>query len=121
DRIREGGGDLRVGLYSQEIPLDDRVGMVEAARRAFDEHEFLSATFPLPPSTWQRLLDAIEANGPADSTRASEPMMADNDERLPQLHRKTQWLVDRELLRGMAADARSPDVLVSAGRAGWGM
>lgn len=124
DRIREGGGDLRIGLYSQEIPLDDRIGMVNAARRALDEHEFLRTTFPLPSSTWQRLLEAIEANG-ASLAEAPVPVpgsvITGDDERLPQLHRKTQWLVDREVLRGIAADPRVPDVLVGTGRVGWGM
>lgn len=124
ERIRDGGGDLRVGLYAQQIPLDDRAGMIAAARRAFDEHEFLRTTFPLPASTWPRLLEAVasEDRSPAAGLAAvASDARTGNPARPPQLHRKTQWLVDRELLRTLAAHPRMPDVLVGAGPAGWGM
>jgi hypothetical protein len=109
DRIRSGGGDLRVGLYSREVGLDDAAGLVAELEGRFRDYPFLRELFPFAPETWSDLRRVAERAAEAASHGAGPesspgPRIAPfpSQDRRPLLHRKTQWIVDREVLRAMA-------------------
>jgi hypothetical protein len=100
DRIRAGGGDLRVGLFTREAPLDDLPALVADLDRTLQENAFLRDLFPFDDRTWRWMQAVQEDDGGSRESAASA-------ERFPQMHRKTQWIVDREVLRAVAS---SPDL-----------
>jgi hypothetical protein len=120
DRIREGGGDLRIGLFSRTVPLDAVSELAVELEEGFAAHAFLRELFPFS----QGVVEAVRASAapPPDSLIApgfpgtpapsglfglrDTPGAAPEDTRarVPQLHRKTQWIVDREVLQAISAD-----------------
>jgi phosphatidylserine/phosphatidylglycerophosphate/cardiolipin synthase-like enzyme len=113
DRIREGGGDLRVGLFDREIPLDDLEGLVAEMGRALDDHPFLAELLPFSPGA-RDLLESTSAPTLEGSREGAGPFGVTSTERPPQLHRKTQWIVDREILRGLASSPAMPELATRA-------
>jgi hypothetical protein len=107
--IRDGGGDLRVGLFAREAPLDDLSASLDQIEIAWSRHPFLREHAPLSTASFG--VFAREA----ERLRAgqSKPTLAVGDEskRLPQLHRKTQWLVGADVLRAVVAAPVMPELL----------
>jgi phosphatidylserine/phosphatidylglycerophosphate/cardiolipin synthase-like enzyme len=112
DRIRRGGGDLRVGLFDREVGLDDLPGLVSELEGRFEAHPFLGELFPFHDETWRRL-HAVARRAVEEGSAGGSGPAHQEEERRPLLHRKTQWIVDREVLRAVAA---SPDLSVLAAR-----
>jgi phosphatidylserine/phosphatidylglycerophosphate/cardiolipin synthase-like enzyme len=120
DRIRRGGGDLRVGLFDREVALDDLPGLVSELEERFETHPFLQELFPFHQDTWAHLRSAARRVGDEASNEGEDGTSEGFGsgsvrelDRRPLLHRKTQWIVDREVLRAVAA---SPDLSVLAAR-----
>ncbi len=105
ERIREGGGDLRVGLFAREVPLDDLPALAAELQSRFDRHPFLGELLPFAPGT----VEAIREPAPTGGRHPGEP-----GERPPQLHRKTQWILDREAVRALAGNPGTEDVVRTA-------
>jgi hypothetical protein len=97
DRIRQGGGDLRVGLYARQVALDDLEGLAEEMEQSFRAYPFMQDLFPFPPQ--------VRASIPGVAGVGAVGTVEHAGGRFPQLHRKTQWLLDREVVRAVAAAA----------------
>ncbi len=119
DRIRRGGGDLRVGLYDRTLPLDDLPALLAEVEDAFAAHAFLRETFPFPDGTLGELHRAAAATPPFPPLAPSGPTgwtlpVPDREHRPPQLHRKNQWIVNLELLAAVASSDAIGEVLLPA-------
>ena len=143
DRIREGGGDLRVGLYSRQVALDDMEGLAEEMEEGFRRHLFMGDLFPFSPEV-RAAIPGVAGVGsgergkdgsapdpgapPLDAGPRTEARDSDGPGRLPQLHRKTQWILDQDVVRALASalqgDSLSEDGLLDLyhdleSRQGW--
>jgi hypothetical protein len=122
DRIRDGGGDLRVGLFSRRVALDDMEGLAEEMEASFRKHTFLEELFPFPPEVRASIpwVAGVGAGGAGARTTPAPPRVPTNSTaelqgsaadglagRLPQLHRKTQWILDREVVHRLASSMDS--------------
>jgi hypothetical protein len=108
ERIRSGGGDLRVGLFTRDLPLDDLGGLAGEFLEKLEAHAFLRELFPLPEEVREFLAEVArqgEGAGPRGDGSGGEPLQ-DGALRVPQMHRKTQWMVERSVLQGISASPR---------------
>jgi hypothetical protein len=96
-RIRQGGGDLRIGLYARQVALDDLEGLREEMEGSFRAYPFMDGLFPFSPQ--------VRAAIPGVAGVGASGTVENDAGRFPQLHRKTQWLLDREVVRAVAAAA----------------
>jgi phosphatidylserine/phosphatidylglycerophosphate/cardiolipin synthase-like enzyme len=107
--IRDGGGELRVGLFAREAPLTDLSASLEQIEHAWNRYPFLRAHAPLSAASF-----AVFARE-SERLRAGEArptlVIGDEAERLPQLHRKTQWLVGGDVLRAVVSAPVMPELL----------
>lgn len=136
EAIREGGGDLRVGLFSREVPLDDFSGLMAEIEQTFARNPFLRELFPLPaagelfpavreggeaslvlhrrdageasPVPHLREVDGLLAATPGAgalaSVRSGIGAVRSSSSRPPQMHRKTQWILDRGVVADLLSD-----------------
>ena len=154
EAIREGGGDLRVGLFSREVPLDDFPGLMAEIEQTFARNPFLRELFPLPaagelfpvlpeggeageassvphrqdageaslvphrqdageageasPVPHPREVGGLPAATPEAGALSSVPHEAgavpNPLSRPPQMHRKTQWILDRKVVADLLSD-----------------
>jgi len=112
DEIRKAGGELRVGLYTAKEDVNDVAQQARAARAGMDRYPWLRDLFPLAPSVVAVLDSApavLERNG-------YRPFVLGRDEvpRLPQLHRKTQFIADSAALARLAARPEWREVAIQA-------
>jgi phosphatidylserine/phosphatidylglycerophosphate/cardiolipin synthase-like enzyme len=98
--IRKAGGILHVGLYTRRAPIGNPVATLHEVAQGYTRYPWLREEFPIPGAAYQLLLTA------ADSLAARgvqpERLVEDRVERLPKLHRKTQFFATRETLRELA-------------------
>ena len=107
--IAAAGGHLRVGLYTRLAPSGDTLAKVREAAEGIRRQPFLEEEFPMPRGTVE-LLDEeaarMEAGGYAphflaEGTRAGRPKM----------HRKTQLIATRRVLRALAEEPWTREAL----------
>ena len=98
--IEKGGGSLRVGLYSHDVPVYDvgkRVGMFLEAR---EKHEFLRTYMTLHPRV-EELLAAVrdrEVESPAVAVGDLSSVALESEHK-PFIHLKAQFFGTREAFR----------------------
>jgi hypothetical protein len=126
--IRLGGGDLRIGLYARRQSLNDLSASLDNIRDAFARYPFLRGYAPLSEASMNvfaaksdelRMRISQAGNGvlkgeTSDRSSSSRVLVSDGragTERLPQLHRKTQWLIGIDLLRAVATAPVMPMLL----------
>ena len=109
DVIREGGGDLRVGLYTRRSPIGPPGAKLWEVDTTYAKYAFLRSQYPFPEETWQMLwahrarLDSLELG------QAGAPV--DSEAPVPRMHRKTQFMASRELVHTLAAQAETHEAL----------
>ncbi len=107
ERIRSGGGDLRVGLFNRDLPLDDLGGLAGGLLEKLEAHDFLRELFPFPEEVRELLAEvAREGGGGGAAGEEGGRPPQDTPPRVPQMHRKTQWMVDRTVLQGISRSPR---------------
>lgn len=123
-RIRAAGGDMRVGLFSRGAPLDDVRYTLASLDRALMEHRFLAELLPFPeappvgPESDPALPSRTEGRRlPGLTTGTSVAWSGNEAQAVPELHRKTHWVVDRELLAAVAASPAMARLLAEAAQA----
>lgn len=108
EAIRAGGGDLRIGLFARESPLDDHASSLSYVTRAWSSHDFLRDRIPLSA-------DALAVIGREGERRGAISgrfrTIEDVRDRNPLLHRKTQWLFGAEAIRPLSASPELPQML----------
>jgi hypothetical protein len=100
-QIRNAGGTLRVGLYTRRAPIGNPVATLQEVAQGYTRYPWLREEFPMPSAAHQLLLTA--ADSLAVRGVRPERLVEDRVERLPKLHRKTQFFATRETLREIAA------------------
>ena len=107
--IAAAGGHLRVGLYTRLAPSGDTLAKVREAAEGIRRQPFLEEEFPMPRGTVE-LFDEEAARMEAGSyaphflaegTRAGRPKM----------HRKTQLIATRRVLRALADEPWTREAL----------
>jgi len=98
--IAETGGDLRVGLFTRESPIDDLPALLDEVVATYAATPFLQEIFPFTTEAREA------AQAVRDGTRTQERSirLPEPRARRPQLHRKTQLIASREALRARASD-----------------
>lgn len=120
--IAAAGGRLRVGLYTRRTPKDDVAGVWRDVTRAWRAEPLMRDLFPFDPLAVQEfdsLAVKLESLGAGATSYA-----ADTTERLPKMHRKTQFFGTGEAVRAVARDPETASVFrriteqaLAAGRA----
>jgi phosphatidylserine/phosphatidylglycerophosphate/cardiolipin synthase-like enzyme len=108
--IHRDGGELRVGLYTATNDVNDIAQQAREARAGIDRYPWLRDLVPLAPSVL-----AVLDSAPAVLERAGyHPFVLGKDEkpRLPQLHRKTQFVADSAALARLAARPEWREVMI---------
>jgi len=108
DVIAAAGGELRVGLYTREAPLDDLPGLLVDVDTTFAANGFLRETFPFTPESMEVFRRFGAKVSPEDARRAQ---VSDVVDRLPKMHRKTQLVASKEVLRALSAVPSMPGFL----------
>lgn len=104
EAIEEAGGRLRVGLYNRRTGIGDVPALMREAAEGVRAAPFLRDEYPLTDAffaDWEHVADSLEATG-----FEPEEVVEDEEERLPKLHRKTQFFGSREALAALARDPR---------------
>ena len=112
NEISKAGGDLRVGLYTAKEDVNDVAQQMRAVRAGMDRYPWLRDLLPLAPGVLAVLDSApavLERNG-------YRPFVLGRDEvaRLPQLHRKTQFVADSAALVRLAARPEWREVAIQS-------
>jgi len=118
DAIRSEGGDLRIGLYDRQVPLTDRAHTLRELERSLERHPFLEDLLPFPEGMWE----ALGPRGEDREAEAGEVWLATEHAVPPgehaslpvQLHRKTHWIISRDLLRSLASSPGVGELLTAA-------
>jgi hypothetical protein len=108
DVITAAGGQLRVGLYTREAPLDDVPGVLMDVDSTFSANPFLQDIFPFSSEATAVLRRYREEPSADVWNRAA---VVDVVDRLPKMHRKTQLVVSASVLRELAASEAMPGFL----------
>jgi len=98
--IEEAGGDLRVGLYTRTSEIGIPEDKLRENSATYRQDDFLRRLFPFPESIY-RLLD-VAADTMAALELGREDLIESRVDRLPNLHRKTQFFATRETLDSLA-------------------
>jgi hypothetical protein len=106
--IAESGGDLRVGLFTRESPIDDLPSLLDEVVATYEATPFLQEIFPF--TTEAR--EAVEAVRDGTRTTVRSIRLPEPRVRRPQLHRKTQLIASREALRALASDPEVSRMIV---------
>ena len=104
EAIEEAGGRLRVGLYNRRTGIGDVPALMREAAAGVRAAPFLRDEYPLPEAffrDWDHVADSLEASG-----FRAEQFLEEEEDRLPKLHRKTQFFGSREALAALARDPR---------------
>jgi hypothetical protein len=100
--IERAGGRLRVGLYTRQSGIADRVSNLREIIDVLEAHPALKEEFNLGDAFYAdfaHVADSLEAAG------FEPPALVDDEApRAPKMHRKTQFFASRELLDAFAAD-----------------
>lgn len=102
DAFADAGGSFRIGLYTNSASVNDLPAMLREMVAQFDEAPFLRDDFPFPDSVYGLLAglpDFLSAHG-----FQAKPLVTDTTERQTKLHRKTQLLGMRSVLREIARE-----------------
>ena len=102
DVFAAGGGDLRVGIYTRESSVNDLPAVIREARAGYAATPFLHTEVPLPDSVWQAIAtapDRLDAGG-----FEAAGGIADVVDRLPKLHRKTQFIALKPVMQEIARE-----------------
>jgi len=89
DQIAAQGGMLKVGVYTNDIPVGDSDRIIQAARKNLERYPFLAPAFPLHDDVMARLFalgDSLSAHG---FTR--QYLAADEKARMPKMHLKMNF------------------------------
>lgn len=100
--IRRAGGRLRVGLYNRQTDIADVPALMREAAEGVRRNPMLREEFPLGEAffdDWDLVADSLDRAG-----FEPPPFLFDEADRLPKLHRKTQFFASREALAALAAD-----------------
>jgi hypothetical protein len=100
DLIEAAGGDLRIGLFTREAPLDDIPAVLAELEAGYRAEPFLREIFPFTPDMGQALPTARDGRPSEASVVLPEPLP-----RPPQLHQKIQLIASRDVLRTLASDS----------------
>jgi hypothetical protein len=117
DRLKQSGGELRVGIFAAQAHADDAAGKRREVRAGLDRAPWIRDLIPFDARTLA-VLDAAEAQT-ARTAQRSPDIAEDERNRPPQLHQKTQVIArpgaiaalvrrpgwDRVLARSMEAQA----------------
>jgi hypothetical protein len=112
EQIHREGGELRIGLYTATDDVNDIARQARATRAGIDRYPWLRDLFPLAPSVL-----AVFDSAPALLERTGyRPFVLGRDEksRLPQLHRKTQFVADSAALARLSSRPEWREVVVQA-------
>ena len=104
EAIEEVGGRLHVGLYNRRTDIGDVPALMREAAEGVRAAPFLREEFPLTDAffdDWEGVADSLEAAGFRE-----EEFLEEEEDRLPKLHRKTQFFGSREALAALARDPR---------------
>jgi phosphatidylserine/phosphatidylglycerophosphate/cardiolipin synthase-like enzyme len=110
-QIEAAGGRLKVGLYTRRAAVNDLPAKLRETADTYRRHPFLREEFPIPAALYERLDRApaeLEATG-----FAPEPLPADVRERVPKLHRKTRFFLDRDAILALAARPEVAEALLA--------
>lgn len=110
ESITRAGGDLRVGLYAREAPLDDLPTILGDLDDALGRDPFLAEIFPSREEA-RRVIRRLRNQA---LPSPGFPGVEDAVERLPKMHRKTQFIASASLLRALASSGRIEDLLAEA-------
>lgn len=88
DRLREGGGELRVGIFAAKAHADDADGKRREVREGLDRAPWIRDLIPFDARTLA-VLNQAEAQTAQTAQRAPD-IAEDERNRPPQLHQKTQ-------------------------------
>jgi hypothetical protein len=113
-RIRAGGGDLRLGLFDRPFPLGHPGPSLAALERSIEAHGFLRELLPFRPDFWEALRPLMEDRG-VELRRPEDADAGDLDGH-PELHRKTHWVISRELLGAVVASPEMAELVGAAVR-----
>ncbi len=108
EAIRAGGGDLRIGLFARDSPLDDHASSLSYVTRAWGSHDFLREHVPLSAEALAVIGREGERRGAVSRTLRT---IEDVRDRNPLLHRKTQWVFGAETIRAFSDSPELPSVL----------
>jgi hypothetical protein len=100
--IRAAGGHLRVGLYTRLAPSGDTLAKIREAADAIRRQPFLPEEFPMPRATVE-LLEAEAARMEAEGY-APRFLATGTREGRPKMHRKTQLVATRRVMRALAEE-----------------
>jgi hypothetical protein len=107
--IAAAGGNLRAGLYTRLAPSGDTLAKVREAAESIRRQPFLEEEFPMPRGTVE-LLDEeaarMEAGGYAPRFLAEGTR-----EGRPKMHRKTQLIATRRVMRALAEEPWTREAL----------
>ena len=102
DVFAAAGGSFRVGLYTRTADMNDLPAMLREAQVQFGNNPFLREEFPLPEPVYDLLAAAPDLL--TQGGFETQPLVRDAVERAPQLHRKTQLLAMRPVMRAVAGE-----------------
>ncbi|MDT8369125.1 MAG: hypothetical protein RQ745_07945 [Longimicrobiales bacterium] len=108
--IARAGGDLRAGLYARDAPLDDLSTILSDLDEALDRDPFLTEIFPFREEARQVIRRLRDEALPAPGF----PGFEDAVERIPQLHRKTQFIASASVLEAIGSSSRMQELLAEA-------
>ncbi|MEP0546964.1 MAG: hypothetical protein ABJF88_08530 [Rhodothermales bacterium] len=102
DVFAQAGGDFRVGLYTRTSPVDDLPAVLAEAAENFGPGSFMREEIPFSDEVYDLLARAPDML--TEGGFEADPLVTDAVERLPQLHRKTQFLAMRPVMREIARE-----------------
>ncbi|HEX9189262.1 MAG TPA: hypothetical protein VGB87_19450, partial [Vicinamibacteria bacterium] len=100
--IQAAGGHLRVGLYTRLAPSGDTLAKVREAADAIRRQPFLQEEFPMPRGTVELLEQ--EAARMVGRGYAPQFLVEGTREGRPKMHRKTQLIATRRVMRALAEE-----------------
>jgi hypothetical protein len=90
DRMKDAGGELRVGLFAAHAQVDDAAGVQREVREGLQRAPWIRAVIPFDSATLA-VLDRAERRAASDG-RDATALTRDVAPRPPQLHQKTQLI-----------------------------
>jgi hypothetical protein len=94
EEIEAAGGMLKVGIYSLDVDVADKITRVDKIIENLDRYEWMSKVFPFRPS----VIDSLKSVSESIRRQGLEPIFLTKDaaERKPKLHFKSQLFLSED-------------------------
>lgn len=111
--MREGGGDLRIGLFAAHATADDAAGRLREVREGLARYPWIRKVIPFDDRTLA-VLDRVEHE--ISNKRDATALAKDEKPRPPQPHRKTQVVARPNAIAALLRQPGWDDILANAMR-----